>query len=136
MWDRLPIAVGFMALLSSLIAERLDAETGVRLLLPLVLFGAASVLYWRAVGDLRPYLLVQYGGLAAIAALGVCFSSRYNGGGTVAVAVALYGVAKLCELRDREIFALTGDVVSGHTLKHLVAAAALTVILWSLAQRN
>src|SRR5439155_3630232 len=120
-WDRLPIAVGFMALLSCVIAERVDVETGTRLLLPLVLFGAASVLYWWAAGDLRPYLLVQYGGFAAIAALCACYSSRYTGGGMFVLAVALYGVAKACELWDREIFALTDDVVSGHTLKHLFA---------------
>jgi len=38
-----------------------------------------------------------------------------------------YAVAKGFELADRPIFAL-GEIVSGHTLKHLVAAIALAFL--------
>jgi hypothetical protein len=41
--------------------------------------------------------------------------------------IVLYAVGKLAELADREILAL-GGLVSGHTLKHLLAAAAAAVI--------
>ena len=38
--------------------------------------------------------------------------------------LAFYGLAKLLETFDRQIFALDGGLVSGHTLKHLAAAMA------------
>jgi hypothetical protein len=48
----------------------------------------------------------------------------------------LYGIAKLFELHDREVYELTGHWVSGHTLKHLSAAAAVYLIVWSLERRT
>jgi multidrug transporter EmrE-like cation transporter len=58
-WDRLPMAVGFMGLLAALIAERVDPRAGLWLLGPVVALGVGSVLYWHlteraGVGDLRP----------------------------------------------------------------------------------
>ncbi len=49
--------------------------------------------------------------------------------------VALYAVAKVSELLDAKIFAL-GQVVSGHALKHLVAAIAAYWILRMLRRRH
>jgi hypothetical protein len=42
--------------------------------------------------------------------------------------VAFYALAKLFEFFDEKIFSL-GQIVSGHTLKHLAAAAAGFAIL-------
>ena len=47
----------------------------------------------------------------------------------------LYVVAKYCELQDHEIFAMSG-VWSGHTFKHLVAAAASVMPLYALIRRR
>jgi hypothetical protein len=135
-WDRGPIAVAFMCLLAAVIAERVDVKAGVKLLVPLVVLGAVSVLYWVAFDDLRPYGLVQFGVLAAVLVLAALFPSRYSKGEALWAAAALYGVAKLFELQDRQIYELTGHWVSGHTLKHLTAAAALCAILWSLERRS
>ncbi|HQR29638.1 MAG TPA: ceramidase domain-containing protein, partial [Anaeromyxobacteraceae bacterium] len=57
-WDRLPMTIGFMGLLSALLTERVDARWGRRLLWPLVALGLGSVLYWyftelAGAGDLR-----------------------------------------------------------------------------------
>lgn len=134
-YDRLPIAVGFMCLLAAAISERLDARAGVKLLVPLVVLGAASVLYWAAFDDLRLYVLVQFGTIAAVLVLAAFFPSRYTEGEMLFVAIALYGVAKVCEFYDREIYEVTGQFLSGHTLKHLAAAAAIYDILWSLQRR-
>ena len=41
----------------------------------------------------------------------------------------LTAVAKALELLDADIFALTGQLVSGHTLKHLVAALAAVPVI-------
>jgi ceramidase len=123
-WDRLPIAIAFMALLSAVITERVNAKAGITLLWPLVVIGAASVLYWAAFDDLRAYALVQYGAIAAIFALCVWFPSRYTRGADLLLAVALYAAAKVAEALDAWMYGL-GGLVSGHTLKHLMAALAI-----------
>ena len=134
-WDRLPIAIAFMALLSAVIAERVNAKAGITLLWPLVVIGAASVLYWALFDDLRPYLLLQYGSVAAIVALCVWFPSRYTRGADVLIAVAIYAAAKVAEAFDARIYGM-GPFVSGHTLKHLMAALAIGWLLRMLYLRR
>jgi hypothetical protein len=50
------------------------------------------------------------------------------------VVVAFYVLAKILEETDKQVFAL-GHIVSGHTLKHLAAAAAGYWILRMLTSR-
>src|SRR6185503_4506157 len=54
-WDRLPMAIAFMAILSNVVEERIDAKVGKALLWPLVLLGIASLLVWLRTDDLRLY---------------------------------------------------------------------------------
>ena len=140
MWDRLPIAVSFMALISALAGDRLGGRRAVELLTPLVLLGVASVLYWRwsalrGAENIVPYALVQYGGLLAIVILAARVPSRYTRTNDVLIAVAMYVIAKLAELLDAPIYAL-GHVLSGHTLKHLLAALAAWWVLRMLLLRR
>jgi hypothetical protein len=51
------------------------------------------------------------------------------------VVVGLYVLAKLLETFDRQVFAL-GHLVSGHTLKHIVAGLAGYWILRMLQRRK
>jgi hypothetical protein len=140
MWDRLPIGLGFMALLSAVIAERISAKAGLFALGPLLLAGVASVLYWRWSGlrgaeNILPYAIVQYGALAAIVVIAALFPPRYTRGADVFVAVAVYAAAKLAEVLDAQIYAL-GHLLSGHTLKHLLAALAVWWLLRMLQLRG
>jgi hypothetical protein len=50
-------------------------------------------------------------------------------------AVAVYAGAKVFEWLDAPILAL-GEILSGHTLKHVAAAAAGLLIAWMLAARR
>jgi hypothetical protein len=135
-WDRLPIALAFMSLLGAVLAERLGTAGGWKLLAILGLLGAASVFYWRAFDDLRPYVLVQFGSLLAIVLICSRYPSQYTQGWAIFILAALYGLAKVCEFYDRDIFELTGRALSGHTLKHLIAAAAISTLLAWLAFRQ
>ena len=139
MWDRLPIALGFMALLSAAIAERVNVPAGLRSLAPLLVAGAASVLYWRwsmvhGAENIVPYGLVQYGALAAIVVL-AAMRSRYTRGADLLVVAAIYAAAKVVEILDRPIYAL-GQLLSGHTLKHLLAAVAVWWLIRMLQLRR
>jgi len=138
-WDRLPMTVAFMSLLAAMVAERISVRVGNLLLLPLVILGIASVVYWRwsalaGMENLRPYVAVQFGSIAVILAIALLYRSRYTHGGVIFAVAAAYGVAKVVESLDREIYAL-GQWMSGHTLKHLAAAAGIYLLLKSLERR-
>jgi hypothetical protein len=139
-WDRLPMTIAFMSLLAAVVGERISVAAATRLLLPAVLLGLASVVYWRASAlagaeNLRPYLAVQFGSIAVILTIALLYPSRYTHGNAIFWVAAGYGAAKVLEVYDREVYAL-GQVASGHTLKHLVAATCIVLILRSLARRT
>lgn len=129
-WDRLPMAVGFMSLLSALVGERIDRRAGAALLAPLVAAGIASVAWWAWSGNLRPYLLVQFYPLVALPLVLVLFPDHRARTWPYLVAIAAYVVAKVAEVEDRAVFDALG-VVSGHGLKHLLAALGVGALAWA-----
>jgi Ceramidase len=127
-WDRLPMALTFMAILAVAVEERVNARAGAILLWPLLATGVFSLLLWRWTGDLRLYGWVQFFPVVALTLLFLLFSPKYAGTSYWIFAAALYALAKLLEYYDGAIYSLI-SVLSGHTLKHLAAAAACFVIL-------
>lgn len=95
--------------------------------------GPASVIYWSMSGSLVPYAMVQFGGIT------LCHFMTYGakrGPGPCWWAVLLtYGLAKVCESFDPQIYELTGQLVSGHTLKHFLAALPVLAITEPLKRR-
>jgi hypothetical protein len=91
------------------------------------LLGLANVL---------PWLVVQFGGMvvvvmvACIKPLGGALQVRW------AMVVLVYAVAKVLELADHELYAITNEVVSGHSLKHLVASLAAWPVLSAVRSVN
>ena len=140
-WDRLPIAVACQGLLAALVAERVSPRVAARLLPVAVLWAVASVWWWArtesaGVGDLRPYALSQFGPALAMLLLALLAPRREGGRADWIWGVfLLYGAAKASEALDEQVFAL-GDVVSGHTLKHLFAAAAAVWVVLSMQHRS
>jgi hypothetical protein len=138
-WDRVPMTLAFMGLLTAVVAERVSVPVAKRSFLPLVMAGIASVVYWYATetrghGDLRPYALVQFGSLLAIAAILAFHPGRWPATRFLAAGLGAYVVAKALEGGDAAVLGLTG-VVSGHTLKHVVAAAGIACIAADLRMR-
>jgi len=133
-WDRLPMTMVFMALLATFLGERVSPQAGRRLLLPLLALGAASVVYWRCSGDLRLYGLVQFYPMAALPLMVLLFPARYTGTGGIWAMFAWYGLAKILEAADFPIAARLP--VSGHSLKHLAAAAAMACYVSYIAHRR
>ena len=112
-WDRLGMAIAFMALLAILIRAPLAW------LAAFVAFGIASVIVSGVYDDLRLYGVAQY---FPVLVLLVMIE------GWLWAAGAAYAIAKVCELYDRQIFDTLHGTVSGHTLKHLFAAAGIYFI--------
>lgn len=140
LWDRIPMAIGFMALVATTVGERISVKAGVQILVPLMILGAGSVVYWDVTqegghGDLRPYALIQFGSVLVILLLVGLFPPRYTRGDDLVVALAIYAFAKILEAADGSIFA-AGKIVSGHTVKHIAAAISAYWILRMLQHRD
>jgi hypothetical protein len=139
-WDRLPMAIGFLALLAAILCERVIFQNAPRhLLFLLPVAGAATVFYWQATerqgnGDLRPYAVAQFGTLVAILLVLILFRPTFTRGADFYVALGFYGLAKILEAADRPIFSV-GGLVSGHSLKHVAAAISTYWILRMLKLR-
>jgi hypothetical protein len=139
-WDRLPMTLAFMSLLSALWMERVNLRAGLVALGPLLVVGVASVMHWytseqRGTGDLRLYLMVQFYTLVLILLILGLFPARYTRGADLVVAMGFYVLAKILEWSDRQIFNL-GHLISGHTLKHLAAALGIYWIFRMVARRR
>jgi Ceramidase len=135
-WDRLPMALAFMALLVALVVEHIGEGLERFLLAPALAVGAMSVLWWWWSGDLRPYLWAQFAPLVCILLLLAMFPARYTHRRFIFYGIGLYALAKVAEIEDLDIFRLTAHVVSGHTLKHLLAAGAIFALLIMLRRRD
>lgn len=123
-WDRLPMTVGFMGVYVALLAEFVDRRLERALLFPAALIGLASVIYWSVSGDTRFYFAVQVLSLGSIAIIVLSFRNARQQNRYLAAAFLTYALAMAGDRFDHEVFALTTGVISGHTLKHLLAALA------------
>jgi predicted membrane channel-forming protein YqfA (hemolysin III family) len=140
LWDRLPMTVAFMALLSLLLGERITGAHRHLTLLVLVTIGVGAALYWswteaQGRGDLRPYVLVQFLPMVLIPLILFMYPQRYIRTSWLLWGCVLYVLAKACEYFDRGIYAATG-FMSGHALKHLVAALAVLCIIVAVSVRE
>ena len=139
-WDRLPMTIAFMALFSIIVSEFISIRSGKALLLPLILAGILSVVYWhfseiRGEGDLRFYALVQFYPMLAIPIILVCFRSRCTHVYAYWWLLLAYIAAKLFEHFDGEVYNVLG-FISGHSLKHLTAALGMYVLLAFYQKRS
>ncbi|WP_297325694.1 alkaline phytoceramidase [Nitrosomonas sp.] len=141
LWDRLPIATGITALLAATLVDRVSPTGGLWSLPFLIVSGVLSVLYWywteqQGAGNLNFYIVVQFYSILLIILLSVYYPSRYTHAHDIYQVIALYAVAKLTEMLDMHIFVLTSNNISGHTLKHLLAALAVYRIVQILQKRE
>jgi hypothetical protein len=139
-WDRLPMTIGFMALFAIIISEYISLRVAKGMLLPLLIIGAASVVYWgvteaRGAGDLRPYAVIQFLPMLLIPLILVMYRSVYDKTAFLWSVVALYVLSKFFEQVDLAVFE-AGRLISGHSVKHIVAALAPLVFLYGIDIRR
>ena len=139
-WDRLPMTIAFMGLLSAQVVDRVSVRAGLVLLVPMLLVGMASVVYWigterMGAGNVMPYGILQGYSVIVLLLMAVLHRSRYTRGNDVYYIFGWYVLAKLLESFDGEVLSL-GHVVSGHSLKHVAAAAAGLVACRMLVLRT
>lgn len=135
-WDRLPIALACAGLLAAIRAE---THGGGRYDLVLLTMAAiASVAWWHVTenagtSDLRPYLLLQILPLVLVPLWQWIYRAPRTDRLLFGAAIVLYIVAKVAELQDVQILAANG-MLSGHTIKHLLATLAAALIVWRLTR--
>ena len=133
--DRLGMAVTFAGAIALAVAERIGPRPAVTTLgLVLVM---ASISSWLplAHGNVLPWVVVQFGGMALIVAMSLRAPRPDALGVNLGALIAVYALAKLFEMGDEVVFHATGDTVSGHSLKHVAAAFAVWPV-WSALRQN
>ena len=135
-WDRMPMTVGFVSVLVAVLSERVCRRVERYALGPAIAAGLSSVAWWVLSGDLRPYVFIQVLPLIAIPAVVLLGPAWDRKSLLFCGAVAIYILAKVLELNDRAIFVATQHAISGHSLKHLVAAAGCAVMLIMFVRRR
>jgi hypothetical protein len=136
-FDRLPMIIAMAGCVGAVVADRFGGATAWAIT-ALLAIGLWTVHHWSVSeelgqGDLRWYALYQ--GLVILlgALLLVLFPSRNGATPAFVIAVAGNVAAKIFELLDKPIYAL-GGIVSGHTLKHLLAGLAFLPLAFLIRQ--
>lgn len=130
--DRLGMSFAFAGLLGLAVASRITARAGVWAAPVVLLWGGLGAwVCWRS-GNLLPWAVLQGTGLVLMLVLSALPARR------LAVRwwliIAIYAVAKLCELADHVIYEAAAQLVSGHSLKHFVASLAAWPVICALQQ--
>lgn len=139
--DRGAMSVAFAGLLGLLAATRISGRAGIALAIALLVLAPLSVLAWLSTGNVLAWAVVQFGGLllvlllpATVPLLPGALDVRWI------LVVAAYALAKLFEVADHVVYEATGQLFSGHTAKHVVAALAawpvLSAVAWRAARQN
>jgi thiamine transporter ThiT len=127
--DRAGMAVAFAGVLGLAVAERVSLRAAPWVWGSVGVAGLLAILLNYTTGAIAPWAIVQFGGMAVVLWAAVQPKQAGALGVRWSVLIAIYVVAKLFELGDESVFKATGDLMSGHSLKHIVASlAALPVI--------
>ncbi len=132
LWDRLPMSLAFLGVSFSLIAAQSRLKVAFLLYLILEGAGVAATLYSHFGNDLRFYAMCQVLPLilTVISAVRLWPTPALRPRAReLLLGFSAYGLAKASEHFDAEVFALTAQVISGHTLKHLLAAVGAFFVL-------
>jgi hypothetical protein len=133
--DRLGMSVAFAGLLGLVAATHVSDRAGRALLIAVAVLAPASVAGWFATGNVLPWALVQIGGMTLLVVAALLQPRESALRVRWGLVLLAYAVAKLFEANDHSIYAATGQLFSGHTLKHLTAAFAAWPVIAAVAAR-
>ncbi len=126
--DRLGMSIAFAGVLG-IAASTVSVHLGHRLAIMVLVMAPAAVglAYWS--GNLLVWVLLQGGGLLALLIAGITSKRGLFSAADWFWIVGFYVLAKMAEMADHPIYELTEHLLSGHSLKHLLAAVALLPLL-------
>ena len=121
LWDRLPMSITFMGISFGLIIAQTKTRSPILLYFVLHLVAVGTTFYWYLFNDLRFYIMCQLFPLLLLLFSAVRLRS-YPLSKNLGYCALAYIAAKVCEYYDTEIFELSAQWISGHTMKHITAA--------------
>jgi hypothetical protein len=128
LWDRLPMSMAFMGVSYSLIAAQGRLKLYVIPYLFMEALGVSSTLYAHLAGDLSFYAMCQAYPLL-LALISAIRLWPMSGTKDLLWGFLAYGLAKVFEYNDLAVFELSAEQVSGHTIKHVLAALGAFFVL-------
>jgi len=128
--DRYGMVIAFAGALGMAAAQKVGQRAAWLTTALALACGPTAVLWWRHSGNVAPYVVMQFGGMLVLVVT-LLWRSTAPGPNWGALVVA-YALAKVFEAADFQVFELTAHLVSGHTLKHLLAACAALAVIWPL----
>lgn len=130
--DRAGMTVAFAGLIGIAVSERVSVRAGWPAAWVTLASGLGALFAGHETGDMLPWGLVQFGGMALVLALALIGRQPDSVGLKLGWVIFFYALAKVFELADQAIFDATHQIISGHTLKHLTAALAAIPVLHAL----
>ncbi|MBK6592098.1 MAG: hypothetical protein IPG23_04775 [Burkholderiales bacterium] len=127
--DRTGMLAAFAGLMGLAAADRISARAGQWTAAAVLVLGPVALVVWAMTGNLLPWSVLQGGGMLLVVSLTLRKPLIGAWGVPLLAVIAWYVLAKLLELGDHHILALTNGLVSGHTLKHMAAAMAAWPVL-------
>ncbi|MBG9388793.1 hypothetical protein I5803_12240 [Caenimonas sp. DR4.4] len=130
--DRIGMSVAFAGLLGLAAANRVSERAGALLAFVVLWAAPAAALHASSSGDAGPWAVIQFGGMLLVVAFHGANARHSALPIRWAWVIAAYALGKMFEVADHEVFVLTGGAVSGHTIKHMLAALAAFPVLSAL----
>ncbi len=130
--DRAGMAVAFAGLIGIAVCERVSQRAGWPAAWFVLTAGLLSAEIFQETSNVLPWALVQFGGMALVLTLARATPMRGGVGLKLGWVIFFYALSKVFELADHPIYAMTHELVSGHTLKHLTASLAGLPVLLAL----
>jgi hypothetical protein len=130
--DRAGMAVAFAGLIGIAVCERVSQRAGWPVAWFVLTAGLLAAEVCQETGNVMPWALVQFGGMALVLTLALATPMRGAVGLKLGWVIFFYALAKVFELADQQIYEATRHMVSGHTLKHLAASLAGLPVLLAL----
>ncbi|MDM0046987.1 hypothetical protein QTH91_21020 [Variovorax dokdonensis] len=136
--DRAAMAVAFAGLLGLAVCNRVSVRAGWPTAWMVLATGLLSVAISQDSGNLMPWAVIQFGGMAMTLAMAFlsALPCRHAPGLRLRLGwvIALYALAKACEMADAAVYEATRHLISGHSLKHVLAAFAALPVLWAVRE--
>ncbi len=125
-WDRLPMSFGFIGFLVWLLSKTAVKKNDLALFVVGLILAVGSVVYWSytesiGLGDLRPYLFVQFGVILVALLVFILYRNASYPRKSCFYMLLFYVLAKVFEILDVKIYEVSLGITSGHALKHLLA---------------
>lgn len=135
--DRLGMVMAFAGLLGLATHLHVSRRAGWLTGWTVLLAGPAAIAIWMITANAMPWVCLQLGGMLLLA---LCAVWKANHAAEVRInwpcVLALYALAKVLEVADHQVFELTQQLVSGHSLKHLTASLAAWPICVAMNRQN